>query len=221
MNKKIIIGIAIFFVVWIVVAKTCFYKPNNIGEGILELQDDNILQDGDIIFQISKSSQSDAIQKVTQSKYSHCGIIFKKDGKFFVYEAIQPVVYTQLNDWINRGEKSHYVVKRLKEADKKLTKEKKAKMKEEAKKHFGKDYDLSFEWSDDKMYCSELVWKIYERGAGLEIGRLEKLNDFDLSHPVVQKKIEERYGDNIPMEEIVISPANIFDSELLYTVTEN
>src|SRR5437867_163185 len=24
-------------------------------------------------------------------------------------------------------------------------------------------YDLTFEWSDDKIYCSELVWKVYER----------------------------------------------------------
>jgi len=33
--------------------------------------------------------------------------------------------------------------------------------------------------------------------------------------------MKERYGDKIPMEEIVISPRAIFDSELLETINEN
>src|SRR5687768_3065271 len=44
------------------------------------------LQDGDIIFQTSKSNQSKAIQLATGSKYSHMGILYKVDGNFFVYE---------------------------------------------------------------------------------------------------------------------------------------
>ena len=34
----------------------------------------------------------------------------------------------------------------------------------------GRPYDLTFEWSDERIYCSELVWKIYERALGIEIG---------------------------------------------------
>ena len=85
----------------------------------------------------------------------------------------------------------------------------------------GKNYDLTFEWSDDKIYCSELIWKIYQRATGIEIGKLEKLSDFDLTNEAVKKKMKERYGDKIPTEEIVISPASIFDSELLTTVKSN
>jgi hypothetical protein len=33
--------------------------------------------------------------------------------------------------------------------------------------------------------------------------------------------MKERYGNRIPMNEIVISPAAIFDSELLITVKSN
>jgi len=36
--------------------------------------------DGDIIFQVSKSAQSRAIQLATKSKYSHVGIVFMRDG---------------------------------------------------------------------------------------------------------------------------------------------
>jgi uncharacterized protein YycO len=85
----------------------------------------------------------------------------------------------------------------------------------------GKNYDSTFEWSDDKIYCSELIWKIYQRATGIEIGKLEKLSDFDLTNEAVLKILKVRYGNKIPTEEIVISPASIFDSELLITVKSN
>jgi len=50
---------------------------------------------------------------------------------------------------------------------------------------------------------------------------LEMLRNFDLTHESVRKKMKERYGDNIPMDELVISPAAIFESELLITVKSN
>ena len=95
------------------------------------------------------------------------------------------------------------------------------KIKSDSEKFKGKNYDLTFEWSDDKIYCSELIWKIYQRTTGIEIGKPEKLSDFDLTDEAVKKKMKERYGDKIPMDEIVISPAAIFDSELLITVKSN
>ena len=84
----------------------------------------------------------------------------------------------------------------------------------------GKQYDLFFGWSDDKIYCSELIWKIYKRGAGIEVGKLEKLRDFDLSAPSVQKIMKQRYGSKVPMDETVISPVSIFKSDLLVKVLE-
>lgn len=79
------------------------------------------LNNGDIIFQTSKSSQSKAIQLATESKYSHMGIIYKNGDKYFVYEAVQPVKLTPLKEWINRGKNRHYVVKRLKNSENILT----------------------------------------------------------------------------------------------------
>ncbi len=91
-------------------------------------------------------------------------------------------------------------------------------MKREGEKFRGKSYDLFFEWSDDKIYCSELIWKIYKRAANIEIGKLQKLGDFDLSDKQVKQKMQERYGNNFPENEIVISPVAIFDSKLLETI---
>ncbi len=178
------------------------------------------IKDGDIIFQTSTSNQSKAIQLATHSKYSHMGIIYKNKGTFYVYEAIQPVKTTPLQEWIQRGKDDHYVIKRLKNAEKKLTPATLKKMKEIGELYKGKDYDLYFEWSDDKIYCSELVWKIYKEALGIEIGQLQKLSEFDTSHPIVQQKLKERYGNKIPSDEKVISPAAMFNSSKLITVEE-
>ena len=89
------------------------------------------------------------------------------------------------------------------------------------KKYLGKSYDLQFEWSDDKIYCSELVWKIYKEAFNIEIGELEKIGDFNLSNKTVQKKLKERYGNSIPLDEYVITPDRMFKSKKLITVFEN
>lgn len=179
------------------------------------------LQNGDLIFQTSQTDQSRAIQLATKSRYSHCGVIFFEKGRPFVFEAIQPVKATPLDEWIARGKNGHYVIKRLANAEEILTPQVLAKMKSVGRTFMGKNYDLAFEWSDRRIYCSELIWKIYERAAGVELGTLQKLKDFDLSHPVVRKKIKERYGTKIPYEETVISPSSLFDCRRLVTVVEN
>ena len=217
-----LIGLIIFSGLY---AKRKLYDPRHRLETakseVKKLADQDEIRDGDLIFHISLSRQSKAIQLATKSKYSHCGIIYKENGQYYVFEAVQPVKETPLDKWIARGKNGHYVIKRLKNADKVLTVEAFEKMKREGEKFKGKDYDLTFEWSDDKIYCSELIWKIYQRATGIEIGKLEKLSEFDLSSEVVREKMKERYGDKIPMDEIVISPAKIFDSELLITVKWN
>jgi uncharacterized protein YycO len=226
MKKRILIvgllGLAIFTGLY---AKRKFYDPKhqleNAKTEVSQLTDNYEIKNGDLIFQTSLSGQSKAIQLATNSKYSHCGIVYIENGQFYVFEAIQPVKTTPLEKWIARGKDGHYVIKRLKNASQVLTTETLQKMKQEGNKFKGKNYDLTFEWSDEKIYCSELIWKIYQRATGIEIGKLKKLSDFDLTHEIVKQKMKERYGDKIPTEEIVISPAAIFDSELLTTVKEN
>lgn len=42
------------------------------------------------------------------------GLIVNKQNQTWVLEAIQPVKYTALQQWINRGKNQHYVVKDIK-----------------------------------------------------------------------------------------------------------
>ena len=176
------------------------------------------LKNGDLIFQTSRSSQSKAIQLATKSNYSHMGIILTQNGKQMVYEAVGPVQFTPISNWIKRGEGGHFVVKRLTNANTILTSQNIAKLDSVAVSFKGRPYDLLFEWSDEKLYCSELVWKMYDRALNIQIGELQKLGEFDLSNPLVRDKMKQRYGDAIPLGESVISPEQMFQSSLLETV---
>lgn len=179
------------------------------------------IQDGDIIFQTSESSQCEAVRIATKSKFSHCGIIFfTDDGKQLVLEAVQPVKITPLEDWIKHGRDNKYVVKRLKNAATILNTETLKKMKAYGNQLIGKEYDAYFEWTDNRIYCSELIWKIYKNGAGIELCNLQKLKDFNLTDERVQKILKERYGSDIPLDEKVVSPSNLADSKLVITVID-
>ena len=181
------------------------------------------IQDGDIIFQTSLSGQSKAIQLATNSVYSHCGLIFKhpKDSlNWYVLEAVQPVKWTKLHDWIDRGKDNHYVIRRV-VSDQPLPYPTLRKVMASAEKHLSKPYDLTFEWNDERMYCSELIWKAYKEATGLSVGKLQILSDFDLSDEMVNQKLKERYGQSIPLQDTVISPQAIFESPLLETVKSN
>ena len=180
--------------------------------------DRKLLHNGDLIFHTSKSQQSRAIQLATRSPYSHCGMVCQQNGEWMVLEAVQPVKFTTLRKWIIRGEGDHYVVKRLRDADKALTPQVWQRMMAAGKSMLGRDYDLTFGWSDDRIYCSELIWKVYEQGLGRKVGQLQQLRDFDLSNPAVKAKLTERYGNDLPLDETVISPVSIFNSPELVTV---
>ncbi|EZK16813.1 hypothetical protein AB26_4418 [Escherichia coli 2-011-08_S1_C2] len=154
-------------------------------------------QTGDIIFQISRSSQSKAIQLATHSDYSHTGMLVMRNKKPYIFEAVGPVKYTPLKQWIAHGEKDKYVVRRVEGG---LSVEQQQKLTQTAKRYLGKPYDFSFSWSDDRHYCSEVVWKVYQNALGMRVGEQQKLKEFDLSNPLVQAKLKERYGKNIPLE---------------------
>ncbi|HEY2515546.1 MAG TPA: YiiX family permuted papain-like enzyme [Polyangiaceae bacterium] len=185
------------------------------------LRADGAFHEGDVILQTSRSAQSRAIQLATHSRYSHVGLLHADHGRFSVYEAVGPVRLTPVESWIARGEGGHFVVLRLKDADKRLTPETLQRMQDVGRRFGGKPYDFAFGWSDDRIYCSELVWKIYREGAGVELGALQRIGEFDLTSPVVQRALHQRYGDRVPLDEPVISPGAIAESPLLEKVIEN
>jgi len=188
---KIILAVSILAIV----VSTCFsFKGKKDGSTkwkSFSINKETELKIGDIIFQSSKSGQSYAVQLATGSKYSHVGMIIMDKGGLKVIEAVQPVRITPLAEWKKQGDGGHYVVKRLVQADSLLTLQKISLLDSFSRTYLGKNYDLYFGWSNDRIYCSELVWKVYKQTLGIEIGDLQKLSAFDLSNPIVKEKLKE------------------------------
>ncbi len=176
------------------------------------------LREGDILFQTSRSRQSIAIQRATHSRWSHMGVVVKVKGEWWVFEAAQPVKLTPLTAWIARGAGGVYEIRRLRDADTVFTPSARARLMAVGRPWLGRDYDPGFEWSDRRLYCSELVWKLYQRALGIELSPLAKLRDADLSDPVVAKLMRERHGAHPPLDAPVISPQQIYDSPKLVAI---
>lgn len=221
-QKYLFLGITFLlsFGLALTVAMSVF--PNNPFSSKTKTENKSVskIQDGDIIFQTSQSPQCEAVRIATNSKFSHCGIIYDINGKWFVFEAVQPVKLTPFEDWIQHGKDNKYVVKRLKD-NAVLTSAVLQKMKDYSQQFDGKEYDSYFEWTDNKIYCSELIWKIYKNAAGIELSKLRELKDFNLTDVRVQKILKERYGNEIPLQEKVVAPSDLSDSSLLKTVVDN
>lgn len=79
--------------------------------------DPDSLRNGDLVFQTSRSGQSKAIQSATHSRYTHCGIVFFRGGRPYVFEASTEVKRSPLKRFIRKGEGGQCVVKRLRGAD--------------------------------------------------------------------------------------------------------
>jgi uncharacterized protein YycO len=177
-------------------------------------QNTSEVKDGDIIFIQNPSGQGKAIQLATNSKFTHVGVIFYENGKAMVYHAVQPVSVNTLQEFKDMSSDGKFEIKRLKDQSS-LSKEAVAKMLKEAKELLGTNYDIYFAWDDKELYCSEFVWKIYNKYTKLEIGNLRPLKDFSLDAPQVKEIMKRRYGNNIPYNEKMISPGDMYESGLL------
>ncbi|HXU27093.1 MAG TPA: YiiX family permuted papain-like enzyme [Bacteroidia bacterium] len=175
------------------------------------------LKTGDIVFITNQGGQGKAIQLATKSKYTHVGVVFVENGVVYVYHAVEPVTKSTFKDFLEFSEDKKYVVKRLKNPVL-LTDKTNEQMRLMAVGLLNKHYDIYFDWKDNEWYCSEFVWKLYNRNYKLEIGKLRPLKDFDLSSKQVQAIMKKRYGTNIPYDEPMISPEDMFNSDLLEQV---
>lgn len=175
------------------------------------------LKTGDILFISNPWGQGKAIQLATHSDYTHVGIVIVEKGKPCVYHAVEPVMKSTLEEFLSFSADGKYVAKRLKDPVK-LNEANNEKMRKMAAGLLGKHYDIYFNWKDDEWYCSEYVWKLYQRNYNLEVGKLRPLKDFDLTSDIVQTVMKKRYGKNIPYDEKMISPQDMFESDLLEEV---
>lgn len=177
---------------------------------------DFALQEGDILFHGTGGQQADAIRGATSSPFTHCGVVIEENGRLLVLEAVQPVSITTVEEFQKRSKSGTFRAKRLKSAP---DADAIGKAKAWGKKQLGLNYDSRFQWGGDKLYCSELVWKVFDQ-AGVKLCEPKHFQDYKLDHPAVKPIIEQRYGsaDKLPKDEPVVAPSDLAESPLLEDV---
>ena len=158
---------------------------------------------GHIIFQsLPYNDLVMAIEGVSQSKYSHCGIVCQKNGAWYVLEAIGPVKYTPLYEWVQRGREQHFWIYEFN--DKQIDVD---GLILEAEKFLDKPYDVQYDLDDKKIYCSELIYKAYKGLRDQELGKLVKLGDMPWEE--YTKTIQKYEQGPPPLERLMITPVNL------------
>ncbi len=170
------------------------------------------VQEGDILFQsLPHGALVDAIEGVTVSIYSHCGIVARKDGAWFVLEAIGPVKETPLDDWIRRGRGSYFDAFRLKpDLQPKIP-----AILTAARAYLGRPYDNHYDFDDERIYCSELVFKAVRTATGVSLGKVERLGDLNWQpHEAFIRSIE----GYVPKDREMITPRALSEAPELTQV---
>ena len=177
----------------------------------------SLLKIGDVIFHKSQSAQSKALNEATGSPWTHVGIIVKDSkGRWSVAEAIGPVKITPLSTFIGRGKNKHFRIYRHPEFDPTSMTD---KLYAAIKKH-NKAYDIYFEFSDERTYCSELVYKAMMEVMGREVGHIQKMKEMKLTGPYVKALIKKRLTDTgrelNPDEPIITPVSQLLDNRIVF-----
>ena len=156
------------------------------------------LQEGDVVFIESQSSQSPYIKVGTMSKWTHCGVVVNTPEGLKILEASKTVRLTPFAKFIGSAKNDNWTVKR---PDQKLEKS------ISYSKYLGMPYDLEFKFNNGKMYCSELVWLVYQ-DQGVELCKPRKVSSFICTRiPRVKKLMQKR---NISMEQTAVAPVDLY-----------
>lgn len=191
------------------------------------------LKAGDIVFQTTTTSASDAIMLASGTKYTHVGLVeIDKAGHAQVLEAVGPVREVSLKDWIRKGNGRLVTIKRIKGLDETKAKEAIAS----ARRYLGRPYDHFFYETRDQIYCSELVYAAFKDGPGMTVGTEEKVRDLNIDTAAAQKLIAQRWKSHplckakgaksfeacyaLILDQTLVTPASIArdpQMELVYT----
>lgn len=172
--------------------------------------------EGDLIFQsLPLNPLIEAIEGSTGSPFSHCGILWRASaGGWMVLEAIGPVKDTPVSEWVGQGRDGRYTVFRLKQAWRSRIPE----FLKAADGYKGRPYDIHYDMDDDRIYCSELIWKSFRKAAGVDLGSPQTLGELNWKpYESVIRRIE---NGNLPLGRRMITPRRVSEAPQLELVFE-
>jgi hypothetical protein len=173
-------------------------------------------QEGDVIFQsLPHYDLVDAIEGITHSPYSHCGVVLQDEHKnWVVIEALGAVHETPLISWILRGRGGDFTVYRLDSTHLPMV----SKFKSTLLTYRGMPYDADYDMkaNPNEVYCSSLVYLAFQKTSGEQMGKLEKLGDLDWK-PFAGFIMADQMG-HLPLDRVMITPASLSRAPQLHEV---
>lgn len=171
-------------------------------------------REGDIVFQsLPHADLIDAIEGITHSPYSHCGVVLRNEkNQWVVIESVSNVHETPLFLWMLRGRGGKVSAYRLDPQYADLM----PKFKEKLLSYLGHPYDFNYDMTKgDSVYCSDLVYLSFAKASGQKLGVLEKLGDLDWKP--FQHFIQSEQG-TLPLDRLMITPASLARATQLHRV---
>lgn len=162
-------------------------------------------QEGDVVFQaLPHQEVVDAIEGATDSDFSHCGIVARVDGQWVVYEAIGKVRATPLYVYILRGRERGFAAYRWKTGEQAQV----PAILQQTRTMLGRPYDTRYKMDDERIYCSELIYKAYrDATGGGQAGQLVRLGE--LNWGKYERTIIELEGGPPPLDREMITPRDL------------
>jgi len=191
-KRIVILSLGVAFLLLIVVV---FLSMNYSNDKITRVENiicDSTLKSGDLVFRKGRSAVSQVVLLADkESSYSHVGIVFIENNNYYIIHTtpdesesgIDYVIKEKVSDFFSSEKASRGSVYRLKKqfANSANSASLFANTFFEKRIIFDDEFDLE---SEDKMYCTELVWKAYQKvGIDLIQGNFETIslpfiNDF-------------------------------------------
>ena len=172
-------------------------------------------QEGDVVFQsLPHGDLVDAIEGITHSPFSHCGVVLRDDqGRWVVIESIYNVHETPLFLWLMRGRGGNFAAYRLGAQNASLVPE----FKKDLISYTGQPYDYDYDMEKGHgVYCSSLVYLAFDRAGGGKMGTLEKLGDLDWKP--FEHFIESEQEGKLPLDRAMITPASLAKAPQLHEI---
>ena len=168
-------------------------------------------REGDLVFQSLPLTTElvEVIEGVSESRWSHCGIVERQGDEWVVLEALQTVHRTPLADWIARGRDDALAVYRLAgDRDEQIS-----GFLEAGRAFLGKPYDLRYAPDDDEIYCSELIQKAWLAVSGEQLGVSRRLGE--LNWEPYEAAIRRLDGGEPPLDRPIVTPRALTESPAL------
>lgn len=169
-------------------------------------------REGDLVFQsLPHSELVDAIEGVTGSPWSHCGVVIHEHHCWWVAESIGHVRKTLLPIWIIRGRGGVFAAFRLRDI---LPNE--SLLNAAVGRYMGRPYDFHYAPGDHEIYCSELVFDAFRDAFGSKLGAWRRLGD--LNWKPYERFIRWSENGSVPLDREIITPVALTKSPNLVRV---